>query len=66
MTLAEVALHRPVTIVVAVVAVLFAAVLAVQELLRYGLVLYDALYAWCGTLQHEKHGWPPADYRAAS
>ena len=37
-----------------------------QELLRYGLVLYDALYAWCGTLQHEKHGWPPADYRAAS
>jgi hypothetical protein len=37
-----------------------------QELLRYGLVLYDALYAWCRTLQHEKHGWPPADYRAAS
>lgn len=37
-----------------------------QELLRYGLVLYDALYAWCGKLQQETHGWPPADYRAAS
>lgn len=37
-----------------------------QELLRYGLVLYDALYAWCGTLQNETHGWPPADFRAAS
>jgi hypothetical protein len=37
-----------------------------QELLQYGLVLYDALYAWCGKLQQETHGWPPADYRAAS
>jgi len=37
-----------------------------QELLRYGLVLYDALYAWCANLQHETHIWPPAEYRAAS
>jgi hypothetical protein len=37
-----------------------------QELLRYGLVVYDALYAWCAKLQHETHNWPPADYRAAS
>jgi hypothetical protein len=37
-----------------------------QELLRYGLVLYDALYAWCANLQHETHNWPPAEYRAAS
>jgi hypothetical protein len=37
-----------------------------QELLRYGLVLYDALYAWCAQLQHETHNWPPAEYRATS
>ena len=37
-----------------------------QELLRYGLILYDALYAWCAKLQHETHAWPPAEYRAAS
>jgi hypothetical protein len=37
-----------------------------QELLRYGLVVYDALHAWCAKLQHETHNWPPADYRVAS
>lgn len=37
-----------------------------HELLRNGLVLYDALYAWCTKLQHETHNWPPAEYRAAS
>lgn len=37
-----------------------------HELLRHGLVLYDALYAWCAQLQHETHNWPPAEYRAAS
>lgn len=37
-----------------------------QDLLRYGLVLYDALYAWCANLQDETHNWPPAEYRAAS
>jgi len=37
-----------------------------QELLRHGLVIYDALYAWCARLQHETHAWPPAEYRVAS
>ena len=31
-----------------------------QEMLRHGLVLYDALYAWCRSLQGESHNWPPA------
>jgi hypothetical protein len=30
-----------------------------QELLRAGLVIYDALYAWCRTLSGERHGWYP-------
>lgn len=30
-----------------------------HEMLRHGLVLYDALYAWCRKLQGETHGWPP-------
>jgi hypothetical protein len=33
-----------------------------HEMLRHGLVLYDALYAWCALLQTETHRWPPADY----
>jgi len=33
-----------------------------HEMLRHGLVLYDALYAWCAQLQEETHGWPPAGY----
>ena len=37
-----------------------------HELLRQGLVMYDALYAWCSKLQHETHGWTPAGYRQAS
>jgi hypothetical protein len=37
-----------------------------HELLRHGLVMYDALYAWCLNLQHESHSWPPAGYRQAS
>jgi hypothetical protein len=37
-----------------------------QEMLRHGLVMYDALYAWCSKLQHETHSWPPAGYRQAS
>jgi hypothetical protein len=36
------------------------------EMLRHGLVLYDALYAWCAKLQHETHAWPPAGYSLAS
>jgi rhodanese-related sulfurtransferase len=31
-----------------------------HEMLRHGLVLYDALYTWCRSLTHETHGWPPA------
>ncbi len=30
-----------------------------HEMLRHGLVLYDALYAWCRSCQSEKHSWPP-------
>src|SRR4051812_39256289 len=30
-----------------------------HELLKTGMVLYDALYAWCRTLQEETHNWPP-------
>ena len=33
-----------------------------HEMLRHGLVMYDALYAWCSRLQHETHAWPPAGY----
>ncbi|HEX4597984.1 MAG TPA: chromate resistance protein ChrB domain-containing protein [Burkholderiaceae bacterium] len=28
-------------------------------MLRHGLVLYDALYAWCKSCQTETHNWPP-------
>jgi hypothetical protein len=37
-----------------------------HQMLRYGLVLYDALYAWCRTLQSETAAWPPAGYSPAS
>lgn len=30
-----------------------------HEMLKHGLVVYDALYSWCRTLQGESHGWPP-------
>ncbi len=30
-----------------------------HEMLRHGLVMYDALYAWCRRCQKETHGWPP-------
>jgi hypothetical protein len=30
-----------------------------HEMLEHGLVLYDALYAWCGSCQDEQHNWPP-------
>jgi hypothetical protein len=33
-----------------------------REMLRHGLVIYDALYAWCKSLQHEAHRWPPAGF----
>ena len=31
-----------------------------QQMLRHGLVIYDALYSWCRSLQGETHNWPPA------
>jgi hypothetical protein len=37
-----------------------------HEMLRHGLVMYDALYAWCKSLQTETHSWPPGGYQLAS
>jgi hypothetical protein len=37
-----------------------------HEMLKYGLVVYDALYAWCDRLQHETHNWAPQGQRLAS
>src|SRR5688572_8879754 len=31
-----------------------------HDMLGHGMVLYDALYAWCRSLRGETHGWPPA------
>jgi hypothetical protein len=28
-------------------------------MLRHGMVMYDALYAWCRSLTGETHNWPP-------
>lgn len=30
-----------------------------HEMLKHGLVIYDALYAWCKHCQAETHNWPP-------
>lgn len=30
-----------------------------HEMLKHGMVMYDALYAWCKQCQHETHNWPP-------
>ena len=30
-----------------------------QRMLLHGIVIYDALYAWCRSLQGETHSWPP-------
>jgi len=30
-----------------------------HEMLGHGMVMYDALYAWCVYCQNEPHGWPP-------
>ena len=37
-----------------------------HALLKQGIVVYDALYAWCARLQGETHNWPPAGYKAAT
>jgi len=31
-----------------------------HQMLAHGLVIYDALYAWCRACQAETHNWPPA------
>ncbi len=30
-----------------------------HEMLNHGMVMYDALYAWCKHCQSETHNWPP-------
>jgi len=30
-----------------------------HEMLEHGLVVYDALYAWCVSCRSETHQWPP-------
>ena len=30
-----------------------------QEMLKHGMVIYDALYTWCQRGQAETHNWPP-------
>jgi rhodanese-related sulfurtransferase len=34
-----------------------------HEMLKHGMVMYDALYAWCKEGQDETHTWNPAAYR---
>jgi rhodanese-related sulfurtransferase len=34
-----------------------------HEMLKHGIVMYDALYAWCKEGQNEVHTWNPAAYR---
>jgi rhodanese-related sulfurtransferase len=34
-----------------------------HEMLKHGMVMYDALYAWCRGGQDEVHTWNPAAYR---
>ena len=30
-----------------------------HEMLKHGMVMYEALYAWCKSCQGESHNWPP-------
>jgi hypothetical protein len=30
-----------------------------HQMLEHGMVMYDALYAWCKSCQEETHNWPP-------
>ncbi len=32
-----------------------------HEMLKHGMVMYDALYAWCKHCQSESHNWPPTN-----
>lgn len=31
-----------------------------QEMLKVGMIIYEALYSWCRSHTQEKHGWDPA------
>ena len=33
-----------------------------HEMLKHGMVMYDALYAWCKEGQDELHTWNPTAY----
>jgi hypothetical protein len=33
-----------------------------HEMLTHGMVMYDALYAWCRSCQGETHNWPPQGF----
>ena len=37
-----------------------------HEMLRHGMVVYDALYAWCKEGKEETHTWNPEAYRLAA
>ena len=30
-----------------------------HEMLKHGMVIYDSLYTWCKSLEHETHDWKP-------
>ena len=37
-----------------------------HEMLEHGMVMYDALYTWCRSLQHETHNWPSTPSKEAT
>jgi len=37
-----------------------------HAMLRWGLLTYDSLHAWCRSQQTEQHGWHPEALRAAA
>jgi hypothetical protein len=37
-----------------------------HAMLRFGMLVYDALYAWCREARGETHGWDPASLRASA
>ncbi|PWC35024.1 chromate resistance protein ChrB domain-containing protein [Azospirillum sp. TSO22-1] len=37
-----------------------------HEMLRHGMVVYDALYAWCRVSLGETRHWPPAGWAASA
>mgnify|MGYP001566634178 FL=1 len=34
-----------------------------HEMLKVGMVIYEALYSWCESLTDERHGWSPAQIK---